>query len=102
MYVCMYVCMYAGMYVCMYVCMCVCIYVSMCLCMQVCNYEEEEMHEASCGATRNWVREWDEVRWWRKGMAVQKGLRDVQILAVLLILLVSLLTKPSGTVVTMT
>ena len=72
------------------------------VCMYVCNYEEEEMYEASCGATRNWVREWDEVRWWRKGMAVQKGLRDVQILAVLLILLVSLLTKPSGTVVTMT
>ena len=34
-----------------------------------------------------------------KGMAVQKGLRDVQILAVLL---VSLLTKLSGTVVTLT
>ena len=34
-----------------------------------------------------------------KGMAVHKGLREVQILAVLLM---SLLTKPSGTVVTLT
>ena len=28
--------------------------------------KEGETHEASCGATRNWVREWEEVGWWRK------------------------------------